>query len=137
MKVEVIAEANPEITENPVNNQSAVFRITENGFTFLVLGDLGVEAGEKLMKSGEILRADGVQMAHHGQQGVTEEFYQRIQPKYCFWPTPEWLWKNNVPNWNFKTPETASWMKKLNTVNILNFEYTVMFDTETKEVVKF
>ena len=137
MKIEVIGECNPEILTNPINNQSAVYRITEEDFAFLVLGDLGVEAGEKLINSGESVCADGVQMAHHGQRGVNEEFYQAVKPTYCFWPTPDWLWNNSVPGWSFKTPETAFWMKKLNTVNILNFDYTIMFDTETKEITEF
>ena len=144
MKVEVIAQNNPEIITNPINNQSAVYRITEDGFTFLVLGDLGVEAGKKLLESGEDVRADAVQMAHHGQQGVDEKFYQAVQPTYCFWSTPDWLWYNYNYLGNgepfegpFKTQETAEWMKKLNTVNILNFDHTVIFDSVTKEVKRF
>lgn len=137
MKIEVIAEANPEILTNPINNQSAVFRITEDDFTFLVLGDLGVEAGEKLLKSGEDVHADAVQMAHHGQQGVNEEFYKAVQPKYCFWSTPDWLWTNQDGKGPFKTLETRGWMEKLNTVNITNFDHTVVFDSVTKEVKRF
>ena len=137
MKIEVLAEANPEILVNPVNNQSAVYRITEDDFTFLVLGDLGIEAGEKLLKSGADVRADGVQMAHHGQQGVNEEFYKAVQPKYCFWSTPDWLWTNKDGNGPFKTLETRAWMEKLNTVNITSFDHTVVFDSVTKEVNNF
>ena len=137
MKIEVLAQANPEILTNPINNQSAVYRITEDGFTFLVLGDLGAEAGEKLLKSGEDVKADGVQMAHHGQQGVKEEFYKQVQPTYCFWSTPDWLWTNQDGKGPFKTLETRAWMEKLNTVNITNFDHTVVFDSVTKEVKRF
>jgi len=145
MKVEVLAVANPELTVNPFNNQSCVFRITEGDFTMLILGDLGVEAGEKLLSESVSLKADGVQMAHHGQQGVNEKFYLAVMPTYCFWSTPDWLWCNKhykmldgpEDTGNFKTKETRAWMEKLNTVNITNFDETVVFDTHTKQVEVF
>ena len=137
MAVEVLAGANPDLTMNPINNQSCVFRITEGDFSMLVLGDLGEEAGCRLMNTGADLRADAVQMAHHGQQGVNEDFYKAVMPTYAFWPTPDWLWDNILPNTDgkpgpFKTLETRSWMEKLNTVNITSMEHTIIFDTHTK-----
>ena len=142
MTVEVLAGANPDITENPINNQSCVFRITEENFTMLVLGDLGIEAGRKLLDMGIDLRADAVQMAHHGQDGVEEAVYQAIAPKYAFWPTPDWLWNNIKPNsggvpGTFKTLEVRAWIEKLNSINITSMEYTVIFDTHTKTVEKY
>lgn len=142
MTVEVLAGANPDIAENPINNQSCVFRVTEGDFSMLMLGDLGVEAGRRLMEKGIDLRADAVQMAHHGQSGVDEEFYKAVMPKYAFWPTPDWLWNNVLPNTNgetgpFKTLETRSWMKKLNTINITSMEHTIVFDTHTKTFEPF
>ena len=35
------------------------------------------------------------QMAHHGQNGVSREFYEYIKPQRCIWATPEWLWNND------------------------------------------
>ena len=143
MKVEVLAGANPDILTNPFNNQSCVFRLTEDDFTMLILGDLGVEAGKRLMEKGYDLHADAVQMAHHGQRGVQEDFYQAVKPTYAFWPTPLWLWVNSrakviIPDSaNFKTPETIEWTRKLGTVNIVSFSHTMMFDSETKEISKY
>jgi len=142
LKVEVLAGNNPDLGMNPINNQSCVFRLTEGDFTMLVLGDLGVEAGQRLMQTGINLKADAVQMAHHGQRGVEEAFYQAVMPTYAFWPTPDWLWENRDRNGTpgagpFKTPEVIEWMKKLHTVNIKNFDYTVVFDTETKTVERY
>lgn len=135
LKIEVLAGANPDLLVNPFNNQSCVFRLTENGFTFLILGDLGVEAGRRLMAAGVDLKADAVQMAHHGQQGVEEAFYQAVAPRIAFWPTPDWLWDNTpylggTPGTGpFKTPEVARWMERLGTRNILTFTHTAVFDT--------
>lgn len=142
MTVEVLAGANPDLTVNPFNNQSCVLRITEGDFSMLVLGDLGAEAGRRLMDTGVDLKADAVQMAHHGQQGVEEEFYQAVAPKYAFWSTPDWLWINVWPNSDgkpgpFKTLEVRAWMEKLNTINITSMEYTVVFDTHTGTVEKY
>ena len=67
-------------------------------------------------------------MAHHGQQGVTEKFYRHISPQVCLWPTPEWLWNNDIgagfDTGPYKTLETRGWMEKMNTVNY-HFENTV------------
>ena len=54
---------------------------------------------------------DYVQMAHHGQAGVSEDVYKVINPKYCMWPTTEWLWENK--DGVYKTDETKKWMQSL------------------------
>lgn len=141
MKVEVLAVCNPELLCNPINNQSVVLRISEGDFVFLVTGDLGVEGGEKLLASGADIRADGVQMAHHGQNGVAKSFYAAVRPKFAFWPTPDWLWFNRGEKGDgtgpFATESVAAWMKELGAENVLDFENTVAFDTETGEVSVF
>ena len=143
MKVEILSEANPDLTVNPFNNQSCAIRVTEDGFTMLFLGDLGAEAGERLMQSGCDLKADAVQMAHHGQQGVTEAFYRAVAPKFAFWPTPKWLWDNvryiggPAGEGPFRTPEVIGWMAKLGAKNITCFDHTVLFDSETGESADF
>ena len=143
MTVEILAGANPEITQNPLNNQSCVIRVTEDGFRFLILGDLGLEAGCKLLESGIDLRADGVQMAHHGQKGVNEAFYRAVSPSYAFWPTPLWLWVNSrsrliVPDSaSFHTPITVEWMRRLKTFNVVAFSETMCFDTLSKTLYPY
>ncbi len=143
LRVEVLAGANPDLEMNPFNNQSCVFRVSEDDFSLLILGDLGAEAGRRLLQKGVELKADAVQMAHHGQNGVEEEFYQAVQPEWAFWPTPDWLWQNTAylggapGTGSFKTPEVIAWMKKLGAKNITCFDHTVMFDTKTKKTVKY
>ena len=94
--------------------------------------------GRLLLNKGYDLKATAVQMAHHGQNGVKESLYQAIAPKYAFWPTPLWLFVNShtkqlIPDSaTFQTPVVIEWMRKLKTVNIVSFDHTVMFDTETK-----
>ncbi len=117
--LEVLGVKNLEITANPVNNSSLVLRVYDARKSVLFLGDLGVEGGAKLLNGPMAIRlhADYVQMAHHGQTGVNEAFYQRVNPTYCLWPTPKWLWDNdngggkNSGPW--RTLEVRAWMDKL------------------------
>ncbi len=117
--IEVLGVKNPEITKNPVNNSSIVLRLSDAKKSVLFLADLGTEGGEKLLKGpyADRLPSDYVQMAHHGQNGVGEAFYQRVHPSCCLWPTPRWLWDNNsgggVGSGRWKTLEVRAWMDKL------------------------
>lgn len=117
---EILGVRNPELTVNAINNQSAVWRVDGGSTSILFLGDLGIEGGEKLLAGPYRSRvpADCVQMAHHGQSGVNESFYQAVGPKYLLWPTPDWLWENdsgggrNSGPW--ETLTVRAWMDKLN-----------------------
>lgn len=117
--IEVLAVKNPEIRANALNNSSVVLRVSDPRKSVLFLGDLGPEAGEKLLASkyAKRLRADYVQMAHHGQNGVTEDFYKAVSPSYCLWATPKWLWENDQgkgPGTGpWKTLEVRAWMEKM------------------------
>ena len=105
---------------NPVNNSNVCFRFETKNSSLLFLGDLGKEGSTELLKlqPAEMLRADAVQMAHHGQQGATRELYAVIAPKICFWPTPDWLWNNDRGKgpdsgpWKIRLEQ--QWMKELN-----------------------
>lgn len=119
LKCEILGIKNPEITHNAINNSSMVIKMYINQKTILFLGDTGIESSQKLLQkqSKEKLTADVVQMAHHGQSGAIEELYQVIKPKICLWPTPDWLWENNIGTGKnsgpWKTLETRAWMEKL------------------------
>ena len=105
---------------NPVNNSNVCFRFETKNSSLLFLGDLGKEGSTELLKlqPAELLRAEAVQMAHHGQQGATRELYAVIAPKICFWPTPDWLWNNDRGKgpdsgpWKIRLEQ--QWMKELN-----------------------
>lgn len=140
LTIDVLGIANPDITKNAFNNSSCVFKIQEGEFSFLVLGDLGVEAGQRLMEHhGDALRSTAVQMAHHGQQGVAQTIYQAVAPKYAFWPTPDWLWNNtrdqDKPGQGpWETLNVRRWMDDLHTTNITSLTHTIQFDSDTGAV---
>jgi hypothetical protein len=56
-------------------------------------------------------------MAHHGQFGVSREFYEYIKPRRCIWPSPQWLWDNDAGDGfdtgPWATVRTREWMDEL------------------------
>ena len=105
--------------QNTFNNSSVGYRLEVGGKRILFLGDMGWQAGENLLKvcSANELKADVVQMSHHGQAGVEREVYEVISPEICLWPTPQWLWDNEKSGvagaGSYKTLEVRGWMKAL------------------------
>lgn len=120
LNIEVLGIKNPEITANAINNSSIVIRVSNDSKSVLFTGDLGIEGGKKLLASEykQRLPADYVQMAHHGQAGVDLDFYRAVQPRYCLWPTPAWLWDNNAGAGQgtgpWQTLTVREWMDELN-----------------------
>lgn len=114
----ILGVKNPEITENAMNNSSMVIKCMVNNKSIIFLGDTGQESGEKLLKNQrEQLKADYVQVAHHGQAGAGEELYKVINPKVAMWPTPDWLWNNDSgqgeDSGTWKTKETRAWLENI------------------------
>lgn len=116
VRVKILSEINPEITDNVYNNSSMVVRVEDDVKSVVFLGDLGAEGGDKLMKSeyAKDLNCDYLQIAHHGQRGCTEEFYKSIDFKACLWPTASWIWNNDLgqgPGTGpYETANTRRWM---------------------------
>lgn len=105
-----------------INNSSTVYRFEVDGKSILFLGDLGVEGGRELLEIAkpEMVKADYVQMSHHGQGGVDEACYRAIMPTYCLWPTPSWVWNNMGPGGYdtnvFQTIIVRGWISALRCV---------------------
>ncbi len=106
-----------------VNNSSCVFLAEANGKKILFLGDLGASGGNRLLSKADLslIRADYVQMSHHGQDGVDKNVYEAIRPRFCFWCTPSWLWDNRgadggYDTGNFKTIIVRGWISSLRCV---------------------
>ena len=126
-----------EFNHNVCNNASLIFRVTLGGKTVLFTGDAGVEAGKKVLRmyggTGK-LKADYVQMAHHGQNGCDRDFYEEVAPKGCFWCAPDWLWNNDAgKGYNthvFKTIEVRGWMDEIGATE----NYVIMNGTQVVEL---
>lgn len=119
INIKVLGVTNPEITNNPYNNSSSIYRVWDNMKSMVFLGDAGVECGNKVLNGPyrADLDCDYLQMAHHGQQGCDENFYKTIKFRACLWPTPSWVWNNDIGGgFNthiLKTIETRNWMDEI------------------------
>lgn len=119
-KFEILYTPDPAFLRDVGNNTTTVYKMTLGGKVVLILGDCGIEAGNKMLekyKGTDMLKADVCQMAHHGQNGATKEFYEAVRPEICFWCAPRWLWDNDAGkgfNTHFwKTVEVRGWMEEL------------------------
>lgn len=84
----------------------------------LFLGDMGkkgedaafTQAIEVAKEKGITIRGSVVQMAHHGNSGVSKAVYEWLQPKACLWPCTNWLWQNM--DRTTLIPGTGNWETK-------------------------
>ena len=102
-----------------INNTSIVIRMEINEQSVLFLADLAEPAGGDFIKevNDDKIKADIVQMAHHGQCGVSKAVYEKIAPLCCLWCAPDWLWDNDIGKGfnthGFQTVEVRRWMDEL------------------------
>jgi beta-lactamase superfamily II metal-dependent hydrolase len=114
----VLWEPDTSIICNVINNASVLIKMDLGGKSILITGDLGVEAGECVLRTcGSELKSDFVEMAHHGQNGVGRSFYEAVAPEVCLWCTPLWLWNNDAGggynSYIWKTIEVRRWMEEM------------------------
>lgn len=129
IKCEIIRIANPNITDSDNGNESSMvfkFTATDVDKSIIFLGDAYIRASEELLENPTILKADVVQMAHHGQKGVTKEVYKAIDPKICFFNAPKWLYDNDNGNGynsgQWKSIEVRGWIQEIGAECICAFD---------------
>ncbi len=134
IQIDILYVPLPHYRTNHINNASVISRVTLAGKQILFLGDAGAEEGQECLAQlpePAVLRADYVQMSHHGQNGVEQDFYLAVKPTACLWCTPQWLWDNdagkgyNTHTW--KTLTVRAWMDDMGVK-----EHYVMKDGEQK-----
>ncbi len=109
VRFEIMLTVSDDEKENNINDTSMIFKVYINGQNILFLGDGYLEVSERLIeKYGDALKSDIVQMAHHGQNGVTFDVYKTVCPKLCLWPTPIWVYENKQGI--YRTTEVRRWM---------------------------
>ena len=92
-KIDFIFTYHEGLLSNLINDSSLAFSITTPNTRVMFLGDLGPEGGDVLYEeSRHLLKADIVQMAHHGHMNVGMEVYAAVMPKACMWCCADWLY---------------------------------------------
>ena len=87
--------------------------------SFIFLGDLGVEAGDKLLASeyAADLECDYLQLAHHGNWAVKKNFYEKVKFRAALWSSPSWLYNNDAGKGfntaHFESVIVRGWMEEL------------------------
>ena len=95
------------------NDGSLVFEVYGESESMLFCGDTGEEQSECIIEAfGDKLSADYLQMGHHGNGGLSEEFYQLVSPKVAFFDAPEWL-MNPEEGSSYTTPENRELMESM------------------------
>lgn len=96
-----------------VNSTSVVLRMRYGSHSVLFLGDSYTDTGDGLLAaySPAELRSEYVQLAHHGQNGVSKEFYDAIGAKDSvrLWASPQWLWKAGADS-QYQIAAVRTWM---------------------------
>ncbi len=101
-RFEVLRTADCSIKENQGNNSSTVIKLYLGETTILILGDLGAEGADALLKAKpQKLKSDYCQVAHHGQRGSTRALYEAVAPRGCIWTAPDWLWNPEKNEFDF------------------------------------
>lgn len=114
----VLSVQDPTITRNAYNNNSMILLVWDKLKRIVFLGDMGQEAGLKILNSPykRDLDCNYLQMAHHGQWACNEDFYKTIKFRACLWSTPRKFWENNDgkgPGTSFyEVPKTLEWMNR-------------------------
>lgn len=105
-----------DLSDDLANDGSMMFKLTGNKENMLFCADVGYRISDKIIADyKDQLKSDYIQMGHHGNGGMTEEFYQLVNPKVAFFDAPEWLMKNINPSTGkagkWDTPEKIKLME--------------------------
>ena len=112
------------LDDDSINNSSIVYKVYIDDKIMLCPGDLAYQGSELMAERiKENLKSDIVVMAHHGQNGGSEKFYEYVNPEICLWPTTAKYYYDDTGK--YKTYVTKEWLSKLNVrLDVLSFEGT-------------
>lgn len=117
LNVLVLHSANNE-SPDPPNDDSLILKMSGDEESILFTGDVGKSRNEYILENHkDDLKADYLQMSHHGNGGLSDEIYALVSPKIAFADCPDWLRNNIDPNTgepsHYKTPEKIAFLESL------------------------
>ncbi len=69
------------LVDGEVNEASAIVRVSYGRVRVLLTGDAGVRAQEHLVRRGDDLRAEILDVPHHGLRHLSREFVRAVRPR--------------------------------------------------------
>lgn len=82
-------ESVEELSDDPFDDGSLVFKAAADRESMLFCSDVGEAVSDSLLHTyGESLQADYIQMADHGNHGLKEDFYRKVNAKGAFFDAP-------------------------------------------------
>ena len=96
---------------NNFNDTSTVSRVTISDQSIIFLGDVRY-VGSDIMSAmyGRSVKADIVQVSHHGWDGGTLELYKLINPMACFWPGDKYDYAGAKGAADSNVRDVAKWL---------------------------
>lgn len=111
-----------ELSDDLLNDGSMMFKVTANEESMLFCADVGKAMSDYLLETyGDALKADYIQMGHHGNGGLKQDFYKSIGAKVAFFDAPDWLMNDTTGT--YSTPENKYFMTK-NGTSVYSFSTT-------------
>lgn len=116
LKVEILSAFNEDIrafSGDYINDGSMMFKVYGKEDSFLFCADVGVNVSDYLINKygAEKLSSDYLQMGHHGFGGLSDQFYQMVNPKIAFFDAPDWLMYDETGRYD--TPENIALMESM------------------------
>lgn len=102
-----------QTSNNMGNDSSLMIKVTNDKESMLFCADIDIGMSDRIMERyREEIKCDYIQMGHHGNGGLSEEFYRLAAPRVAFFDAPEWL-MNPKEGKSFSTPANRQLMESL------------------------
>ena len=103
-----------QLSTDLANDGSMMFKVTNKEESMLFCADVGVRMSEEIISHyADELSSDYIQMGHHGNGGLSEEFYKLVHPKVAFFDAPEWLMHPEDDSQGWTTPQNCELMESM------------------------
>lgn len=95
------------------NDSGLMIKVVNDQESMLFCADIGAGMSDRIIKKhGGEIACSYIQMGHHGNGGLSEEFYRLASPRAAFFDAPEWL-MNPSEAGRYTTPENRRLMEGL------------------------
>lgn len=115
LNIDVLSAYGPQVydvSKDLLNDGALMLKVNSKESSFLFCTDIGKSMSEYLIdKYGDSLKADYMQMGHHGYGGLSDEFYTIVSPQMAFFDAPDWLMFDETGKYD--NPENAELMRSL------------------------